>query len=127
MAQEAAQKSSEGALRDKLTALTACFVAEKIFPEKYMEFLLHAQAQIARCRRFLKWTYAFGFFLKASDDRQKLFEFHQGQLEGTVERLSDLVENTRWEDYLELDVAESKAFEQQRLQTVGLTKVVHDF
>jgi len=127
MAQEAAQKSSEGPLREKLTTLTTCFVAENIFSEKNVEFLLHAQEQVARCRRFLKWTYAFGFFMKDGHARKKLFEFHQGQLEGTVERLSDLIENTHWEEYLELDVAESKAFEQKRLQTVGLTKVVHDF
>ncbi|CAE7292692.1 ARI6, partial [Symbiodinium sp. CCMP2592] len=50
--------------------------------------------------RFLKWTYAYGFFATYAADQRKLFEFHQAQLEGTLERLSDILENTRWESYL---------------------------
>lgn len=31
--------------------------------EKELEFIIEAWEQIVECRRVLKWTYAYGFFL----------------------------------------------------------------
>merc|ERR1719217_1971118 len=66
------------------------------FLEKDVHFLDVAVCEIRDCRRFLKWTYVFGYFSSFSERQRELFEFHQGQLEGTVDRLSDIMENTDW-------------------------------
>lgn len=65
------------------------------------QFLFDAVLQIRNSRRFLKWTYAHGYFTKYTKDQQRLFEFQQAQLEGTLERLSDIMENTGWDAYLD--------------------------
>lgn len=90
-----------------------------------MMFLGDACLQIRNSRRFLKWTYAHAYFMKLQPEQQKFFEFHQAQLEGTLERLSDITENTPWDIYLSKD--SNRDFYDKRAQTISLTKVVHDF
>jgi len=126
-AHQAAQLKSGGDLREKMEAIVACFSAESHFNVKDSDFLLDAQEQISRCRRFLKWTYAFAYFIDANADKRKLFEFHQAQLEGTLERLSDILENTDWSLFLERDIAENQEFFQKRERSISLTSVVRDF
>ncbi|CAD7929791.1 unnamed protein product [Amoebophrya sp. A25] len=54
-------------------------------------FLEEAIKQLIDCRRMLKWTYAFSYFLGKSSE---LFEFQQGQLEQKVDSLQALFENS---------------------------------
>lgn len=90
-------------------------------------FLKTACQQVVSSRRFLKWTYAYGFFATYAADQRKLFEFHQAQLEGTLERLSDILENTHWESYLLTEVLSCQPFYDLRARVISLTGVVHDF
>eukprot|EP00928_Gymnodinium_smaydae_P006461 TRINITY_DN12291_c0_g1_i2.p1 TRINITY_DN12291_c0_g1~~TRINITY_DN12291_c0_g1_i2.p1 ORF type:complete len:114 (+),score=9.14 TRINITY_DN12291_c0_g1_i2:17-358(+) len=69
---------------------------------------------------------AHGYFAKYDTNRQKLFEFHQAQLEGTLERLSDITENTQWNSVFSEEVS-LKRFYDLRSQVVSLTQVVSEF
>merc|ERR1712183_700381 len=100
-AHDRAQRVTNTKHMDKVACLEQCFDAEKDLTLKDVEFLREGTIQIARCRCFLKWTYALGYFMKCRQDLKKLFEFHQAQLEGTLERLSDIMENTPWEEFLD--------------------------
>lgn len=46
-------------------------------------------------RRFLKWTYAFGYFAKwkRNQSLKVLFEDHQGELEKNLDRLQEMMEH----------------------------------
>merc|ERR1712113_1159688 len=91
------------------------------------QFLYDAVQQIRNGRRFLKWTYAHGYFTKLSSDQRRLFEFHQAQLEGTLERLSDITENTDWSTYLDEDCLTRRPIYDVRTKWIDLTNVVRDF
>jgi len=124
---EQAQKVSAREVKNSMQTLVVVFTSEKAFSVKDVEFLLEAAEQMVKCRRFLKWTYAFAYFLKGSSTTVKLFEFHQGQLEGTLERLSDIVENTDWQGFLGDSQLTHGPFYDKRAQTISLTNVVRDF
>lgn len=71
-------------------------------------FLEEAIKQVIDCRRMLKWTYAFGYFLGKS---YPFFEFQQGQLEQKIDQLQALFENSdfiRKDLQLEFDLASGK-------------------
>ena len=55
-----------------------------------------AWLQIAECRRILKWTYAYGYYLTPSGDlakrKHEFFEFLQGEAENSLERLHQCAE-----------------------------------
>jgi len=58
-----------------------------------VEFLKAANEQLVECRRVLKYTYVFGYFLDPKLVRQRQqFEHHQEMLERFTESLSDLSE-----------------------------------
>lgn len=127
IAHENAQKATFNALADKINTVAACFAADRNFSTKDVEFLIEAVQQIGRCRRFLKWTYAFAYFKDMNASKQQLFEFHQAQMEGTLERLSDVVENTFWDQFLDPHQLSHRPFYDIRQQTISLTDVVRDF
>ncbi|GLT92181.1 hypothetical protein SLE2022_100320 [Rubroshorea leprosula] len=53
-----------------------------------LNFLTDAWKQIVECRRILKWTYAYGYYLPEEEKTKKrLFEHLQGQAESELERL----------------------------------------
>ncbi|CAI0465473.1 unnamed protein product [Linum tenue] len=56
-------------------------------------FLTEAWVQIVECRRVLKWTYAYGYYLPIREAAKKqFFEYLQGQAETCLERLHDCAE-----------------------------------
>ncbi|XP_023905430.1 probable E3 ubiquitin-protein ligase ARI8 [Quercus suber] len=56
-------------------------------------FIAEAWQQIVECRRVLKWTYAYGYYLpEAEDAKKQLFEFLQGEAEAGLERLHGYAE-----------------------------------
>merc|ERR1712066_449462 len=117
-----------GSLQASIDTLVAAFTADNTFSVMDMEFLPKAVTQIYKCRRFLKWTYAFAYLLDTTEEKRKLFEFHQGQMEGTLERLSDIVENTLWLRYSAGDSTSGRSeFFEKRAATISLTGVVHKF
>ncbi|BFZ56927.1 hypothetical protein PYCC9005_003977 [Savitreella phatthalungensis] len=56
-----------------------------------VQFLKNAVETLSACRRTLKWTYAFAFYLERSNATE-LFEDNQKDLEMAVEHLSELCE-----------------------------------
>jgi len=126
MAHQQAEKFSATAQLQHMEALEFQLVSFNGYSLSDVSFLTTAVRQIQNSRRFLKWTYAHGFFAKYQGDQSALFEFHQAQLEGTLERLSDIMENTVWDAYVGKDV-EAKPFYDLRMQLISLTGVVHEF
>jgi ariadne-1 len=63
----------------------------KSYPLAELEFLKQGLQEVIRCRQVLKWTYAYGFYLK--DLKMKdLFEFQQENLEKNCDYLHELAE-----------------------------------
>ncbi|KAK9669628.1 hypothetical protein RND81_13G145000 [Saponaria officinalis] len=62
-------------------------------PETDLEFILKGWEQIVECRRVLKWTYAYGYYIPEEQSRKKeFFEYVQGEAETNLERLHQCVE-----------------------------------
>eukprot|EP00397_Hematodinium_sp_SG-2012_P020182 GEMP01020779.1.p1 GENE.GEMP01020779.1~~GEMP01020779.1.p1 ORF type:complete len:593 (+),score=132.02 GEMP01020779.1:24-1781(+) len=58
-----------------------------------LHFLWEALAQIMECRRVLKWSYVYGYYLDDPAGKTKeLFEFFQKNLEQKTEQLQELIE-----------------------------------
>eukprot|EP01042_Synura_sphagnicola_P007087 gene7087-9074_t len=57
-----------------------------------VQYLKHAVEQVIDCRRVLKYTYVFGYFLVDGSAEKQLFEHHQEMLEKNTERLSEYTE-----------------------------------
>ncbi|CAI0558741.1 unnamed protein product [Linum tenue] len=56
-------------------------------------FLTEAWEQIVECRRVLKWTFAYGYYLPTGEAAKKqFFEYLQGQADTCLERLHDCAE-----------------------------------
>lgn len=68
-----------------------------VLKEKYgiydIDFIIEAWSQIVECRRILKWTYAYGYYLFEEEAVKKnFFEYLQGQAETGLERLHSYAE-----------------------------------
>ncbi|KAI3879854.1 hypothetical protein MKW92_022960, partial [Papaver armeniacum] len=62
-------------------------------PEDELRFITDAWQQIMECRRVLKWTYVYAYYLPTSEHVKKEFiDFHQGQAECCLERLHECAE-----------------------------------
>jgi ariadne-1 len=57
-----------------------------------VQFLSDALEVLINCRRVLKYTYVFGYYLPKLTPRRALFEHQQEMLERSTERLSELSE-----------------------------------
>merc|ERR1712217_612870 len=57
-----------------------------------LQFLYDALRQVRSCRRVLKWTYVFGYYLEESSREKPLFEFLQKNLEEKTDYLHELLE-----------------------------------
>ncbi|KAG2308786.1 hypothetical protein Bca52824_028534 [Brassica carinata] len=90
-------------------------------PESQLKFILEAWLQIIECRRVLKWTYAYGYYLPDHEHaKRQFFEYLQGEAESGLERLHQCVEK----DLLQFLNAEgpSKDFNDFRTKLAGLTR-----
>lgn len=83
------------------------------------QFLSCAGVTALRCRKTLQYTYVHAYYLLRDTPAQlstlQLFEDIQADLESAVEKLSDILENTRWIE-LEKEEAEKRRMEAQDLQ-----------
>lgn len=82
-----------------------------------VQFVLKAVNAVIECRRVLKWTYCFGFYLNGTVQERQIFENHQERLEKFTEALHGLSEKPI-EDLLETKV---------RTQIVNYTRVVERY
>ncbi|PHT30951.1 Mannitol dehydrogenase [Capsicum baccatum] len=102
--------------------------------ESELKFIIQPWEQIVECRRVLKWTYAYGFYLPEKEKAKKqFFEYLQGQAEADLERLHECAEK-EFLDHLgfnkKLDYTEQgsyKNFVLFRIKLVGLTEVTGNY
>ncbi|KAF9605868.1 hypothetical protein IFM89_019840 [Coptis chinensis] len=94
-------------------------------PETQLTFITDAWLQIIECRRVLKWTYAYGYYLPEDEDvKRQLFEFLQGQAESGLERLHECAEKDL---QVYLNAEHIKGFDAFRIKLAGLTRVTKDY
>ncbi|GMH18194.1 hypothetical protein Nepgr_020035 [Nepenthes gracilis] len=123
------QSSRQKALSDLLQMQTVHLekLSEKQKePESQLKFIIEAWQQIVECRRVLKWTYAYGYYLPEHEHaKRQLFEYLQGEAEAGLERLHQCAEK-ELQVYLndEDPQADFKAF---RTKLAGLTSVTRTY
>mmetsp|Transcript_28250 Transcript_28250/g.65338 ORF Transcript_28250/g.65338 Transcript_28250/m.65338 type:complete len:508 (+) Transcript_28250:70-1593(+) len=127
MEHDRAQRFAAKEQMDNMEALANILCQVLSFKVADVLFLCAAVREVVASRRFLKWTYAYAFFATFTEAQRRLFEFHQAQLEGTLERLSDILENTDWNQYAAPETTSKSGLYNQRTQVLSLTNVVHDF
>ncbi|KAG4979624.1 hypothetical protein JHK85_033582 [Glycine max] len=82
--------------------------------------------QIIECRRVLKWTYAYGFYLPEHEHAKKqFFEYLQGEAESGLERLHQCAEK-ELQPFLSADDS-SREFNDFRTKLAGLTSVTRNY
>ncbi|KAJ7947509.1 RBR-type E3 ubiquitin transferase [Quillaja saponaria] len=95
-------------------------------PESQLKFITEAWLQIVECRRVLKWTYAYGYYLPEHEHAKKqFFEYLQGEAESGLERLHQCAEK-ELQQFLTAD-GPSKEFNDFRTKLAGLTSVTRNY
>ncbi|XP_057779300.1 probable E3 ubiquitin-protein ligase ARI8 [Salvia miltiorrhiza] len=95
-------------------------------PESQLKFIIEAWQQIVECRRVLKWTYAYGYYLpEAEHTKKQFFEYLQGEAEAGLERLHQCAEKELM-NYLNSE-GPSKDFNDFRTKLAGLTSVTRNY
>ncbi|KAL6900970.1 hypothetical protein ACP4OV_005646 [Aristida adscensionis] len=124
-----AQADLQKAEKEQLAKLTDIFG----IPETQLKFITEAWSQIIECRRVLKWTYAYGYYL---DDRVKceFFEYLQGEAESGLERLHKCAEKdlqaflpSPKPDSNESTTPSVAEFGDFRVKLAGLTSVTRNY
>ncbi|KAL3526483.1 hypothetical protein ACH5RR_011139 [Cinchona calisaya] len=123
------QSSREKARRDlhHMQAVQLVKLSEiQCQPETQLKFISDAWLQIVECRRVLKWTYAYGYYLPENEDtKRRFFEYLQGQAETGLERLHMCVEK-ELNTYLEA-AEPSNDFNDFRAKLTCLTGVTRNY
>ncbi|KAG6406073.1 hypothetical protein SASPL_133670 [Salvia splendens] len=95
-------------------------------PESQLKFVIEAWQQIVECRRVLKWTYAYGYYLpEVEHTKKQFFEYLQGEAEAGLERLHQCAEKELM-NYLNSE-GPSKDFNDFRTKLAGLTSVTRNY
>ncbi|XP_071732112.1 probable E3 ubiquitin-protein ligase ARI8 isoform X2 [Rutidosis leptorrhynchoides] len=95
-------------------------------PESQLKFITEAWLQIVECRRVLKWTYAYGYYLPEHEHaKRQFFEYLQGEAESGLERLHQCAEK-ELQTYLNVE-GPSKDFSEFRMKLAGLTSVTRNY
>jgi ariadne-1 len=68
----------------------------KLISYEDLKFLENAVEVIVKCRRTLKNTYVFGFYMQDTATQKPLFEHNQYLLEKNADRLHELMENEQY-------------------------------
>ncbi|CAH8382042.1 unnamed protein product [Eruca vesicaria subsp. sativa] len=96
-------------------------------PKTQLQFFVEAWLQIIECRRVLKWTYAYGYYLSEKESTKKrFFEYLQGEAEFGLERLHQCAE-LEFKQLVKETEDFSKSFEDFRRKLIGLTKVTKTY
>ncbi|XP_020245729.1 probable E3 ubiquitin-protein ligase ARI8 isoform X1 [Asparagus officinalis] len=95
-------------------------------PESQLKFIIEAWLQIVECRRVLKWTYAYGYYLPEHEHaKRQFFEYLQGEAESGLERLHQCTEK-ELQAYLDAETP-MKDFNDFRTKLAGLTSVTRNY
>ncbi|KAL0897182.1 hypothetical protein Bca101_081143 [Brassica carinata] len=96
-------------------------------PETQLQFTVEAWLQIIECRRVLKWTYAYGYYLPEEESTKKrFFEYLQGEAEVGLERLHHCAE-LEFKQLVKETEDFSKSFENFKRKLIGLTRVTKTY
>ncbi|KAI5082911.1 hypothetical protein GOP47_0002654 [Adiantum capillus-veneris] len=96
-------------------------------PISQLKFITEAWLQIIECRRVLKWTYAYGYYLAEEDVAKKqFFEYLQGEAEAGLERLHQCAEK-EFKAHLDGDPPTENFFNDFRTKLAGLTTVTRNY
>lgn len=80
-------------------------LSKKYAPQDFY-FLEEIAELVIRARRALTYTYALRFYLEGRN-KQQLFDFYQGELESSLEKLNKRNEED-WQLHLDIDEYQSK-------------------
>lgn len=95
-------------------------------PESQLKFIIEAWLQIVECRRVLKWTYAYGYYLPDHEHaKRQFFEYLQGEAESGLERLHQCAEKELL-GYINAE-GQLKDFNEFRTKLAGLTSVTRNY
>ncbi|KAJ0240265.1 E3 ubiquitin-protein ligase ARI11 [Hirschfeldia incana] len=96
-------------------------------PKTQLQFTVDAWLQIIECRRVLKWTYAYGYYLPQEERTKKqFFEYLQGEAEVGLERLHHCAEVEL--QYFDRETYDSSTyFDDFRKRLIGLTTVTKTY
>ncbi|XP_043696711.1 probable E3 ubiquitin-protein ligase ARI8 [Telopea speciosissima] len=95
-------------------------------PESQLKFITEAWLQIVECRRVLKWTYAYGYYLPENEHaKRQFFEYLQGEAESGLERLHQCAEK-ELQVYLSAD-GPTPGFNEFHTKLAGLTSVTRNY
>jgi ariadne-1 len=95
-------------------------------PVSQLKFLTEAWLQIVECRRVLKWTYAYGFYLPENEHAKRaFFEYLQGEAETGLERLHQCAEKDL-QMFIEAENS-TTSFNDFRSKLAGLTSVTRTY
>ncbi|GKV40311.1 hypothetical protein SLEP1_g47972 [Rubroshorea leprosula] len=95
-------------------------------PLSQLKLITEAWLQIIECRRVLKWTYAYGYYLPEHEAaKMQFFEYLQGEAESGLERLHQCAEK-ELQCYLTAE-GQSKEFNEFRKKLSGLTSVTRNY
>ncbi|OMJ81404.1 hypothetical protein SteCoe_18140 [Stentor coeruleus] len=97
----------------------------KQYPIGEVEFLKLAVEQVIRCRRVLKWTYVFGYYL-APGLEKNLFEHLQEKLEENTDHLHELVEKPL-DEFLDLNITDKSKFYHYKSDLTNYFQVTKQF
>lgn len=73
-----------------------------------LQFLEDALRQVRACRRVLKWSYVYGYYLEDVGPEKNLFEHLQKQLEEKTDNLHEMLEKDFGQFFKEEDLANSE-------------------
>ncbi|CAN8247654.1 unnamed protein product [Cochlearia groenlandica] len=96
--------------------------------ESRFQFIVEAWLQIIECRRVLKWTYAYGYYLPEQERAKKrFFEYLQGEAETGLERLHHCVEKKKIYEFALNSEEENGLTNDYKIKLIGLTKVTKTY
>ncbi|KAL8199317.1 hypothetical protein R6Q57_012885 [Mikania cordata] len=96
-------------------------------PDTQLQFIKDAWLQIVECRRVLKWTYAYGYYIRQIEHAKRLFfEYVQGEAEAGLERLH-LCAEKELQAYINNEEAIEEQFNRFRVKLAGLTSVTRSY
>ncbi|KAK6136234.1 hypothetical protein DH2020_030023 [Rehmannia glutinosa] len=121
------QCQPESQLKFIVEAWLQCFILDALYILRYAEYLSALFVNlIVECRRVLKWTYAYGYYLPENEHAKKqFFEYLQGEAESGLERLHQCAEK-EFQVYLNSE-GPSKDFNEFRTKLAGLTSVTKNY
>lgn len=103
---------------------------EELVPISELSFMPDALNQVVECRRALKWTYAYGYYLVEDNkfqEKKVFFEFLQGQLEDSLERLHEAVEKPLEPLFEKLVNNDKMEWQEYRSTLLNLTAITRTY